>query len=173
MNTLITHNNIRAVFLTIAMIVTFAFGAASTTHAQQYTNYYYNTPSYPYNQYQYHPWYPSYYPYQYQYPYYPYQNYYYNPLNVSCHANTYSTNVGGYVTWSAYASGGAGYYNFNWGGSEYVPSINSSSVSVQYQTPGTKYVWVTVSSGGQTKNVSCGTVQVNGYYYQNPYPWYW
>ncbi|MDE2188229.1 MAG: hypothetical protein KGJ35_00665 [Patescibacteria group bacterium] len=133
---------------------------------------------YPCNNYSNYYYYPYYYPY-YNYNYYPY-NQYYQQLTLTCSPSTYSTNVNGYVTWTAYVSGGSNsQYNFNWSGegiSTYNPSIQSNVysysggsnyVSAYYTTPGQKTATVTVTSGGQTISRNCGTVTVNGYY-----PWY-
>jgi len=96
-----------------------------------------------------------------------YQTYpaYYSPINVSCSANTTYTSVGSTVYWTAYATGGNGYYNYSWSGSEYT-SGNSQSIGVVYSTPGNKLANVTVYSNSQTVTAYCSnSVNVNGPYY--------
>jgi len=97
---------------------------------------------------------------------------YYSPLVVSCSANaSYSTN--GNVTWTAYVSGGNGYYNnysFSWSGTDGLYG-SGQSVYFNYNRPGVKYATVTVYSNGQYVTQGCNTVEVS-YPYYNAYPVY-
>lgn len=85
---------------------------------------------------------------------------YYQTLSVSCSANTtYSSN--GSVTWTAYVSGGNGYYNYSWSGSDGISGYGQT-INVNYSTAGQKYASVTVNSNGQTLTQSCSnTVNVS------------
>ena len=78
----------------------------------------------------------------------------YQPLAVSCMANSTYTPAGSSVTWNAYVSGGSGYYNYSWSGTDGLYGYGRSA-SIYYQTPGTKYASVTVYSGNQSITVAC------------------
>ncbi|MEI8328325.1 MAG: hypothetical protein WCG02_04305 [Candidatus Taylorbacteria bacterium] len=98
--------------------------------------------------------------------YYP-QPVYYSPLTVSCSANTtytYNTynSYNNPVTWTAYVSGGNGYYSYSWSGSDSLYGTNQS-VYFNYTYPGTKYAYVTVYSNGQSVTQSCNTYVQNSY----------
>jgi len=147
-------------------------------YAPSYSSYYYqtpvSTPTYQYPEYTY----PTYQYQSYQYPtyqkpiYYPtpspvysqpayvYPPYYTLPaLTVYCSANVTSTRAGGYVTWSAYATGGVGGYSYKWTG-ENVPNINTPSISVYYTTAGTKAPVLTVRSGNMKATKACDSITV-------------
>ncbi len=101
---------------------------------------------------------------------------YYAPLTVSCSANTYNVAPGASVTWTAYASGGNGYYTYSWSGSDGIYGSNRSAY-ITYNYPGQKSASVTIYSNGQTLTQYCSnTVTVNYSYgtyptsYQTPYP---
>ncbi len=104
-----------------------------------------------------------------------YQNQYrYPTLNVTCYPNNSWGYAGSSVTWTAFVNGGSGYYyGYNWNGTDYPQSINSRTLNVYYQNPGTKNMNVRVtSSDGQVAYASCGTVYINPYiYYQQLYPY--
>ena len=90
---------------------------------------------------------------------------YYSPIQVSCTANTSNAQTGSLVTWSAYASGGNGYYTYSWSGSEGIVGYDRN-ITVSYSTPGQKLASVTVNSNGQSITQYCSTaVQVSGPYY--------
>ena len=96
---------------------------------------------------------------------------YYSNLYVTCSANnTYTTN--GYVTWTAYVSGGNGYYTYSWSGTDGLYGSNQS-VYFNYNNSGTKYAYVTVYSNGQSITQSCSnSVNVSYPYYNNSYSTY-
>ncbi len=99
----------------------------------------------------------------YQQPYYSY-----SPLSVSCNtaSNGSNTGIGNYITWTAYTTGGSGYYTYIWTGTDSPTSLDMSSIGVSYSVPGTKTMSVTVTSGdGQTATAYCGSVYVNDYNY--------
>ncbi len=110
----------------------------------------------------------DYYP---DYPYYP-QNY---PISVSCSVTPSFIQTGGTATWTAYATGGNGYFTYSWSGTEGLYG-SGQSVYNRYYNPGTKYGTVTVRSGNQTVTRSCGntltvgTAYVTGYPIYNQYP---
>lgn len=91
------------------------------------------------------------------------------PLSVSCSANTTYINTNSYVSWSAYASGGNGYYTYSWSGTDGLYG-NSSFINKYYSTPGVKSAYVTVYSNGYSSTAYCSnSVTVGGtYYYSNP-----
>ena len=94
---------------------------------------------------------------------YNYNNYnYYQPLAVSCNSNSVSGVAGSSVTWSAYATGGNGYYTYTWSGSDGLYG-SGQSVYTTYTNPGQKYATVTVYSNGQSITQSCG-VGINIFY---------
>jgi hypothetical protein len=115
-------------------------------------NYYYNYPNYNYN---------------YTYPNY---NYNYNtPIYASCNANTSFSNVGSSVVWSATASGGSGYYTYNWYGTDNINGYGQTAY-VTYNYPGIKTAYVTITSGNQTTTQYCSnSVNVSGQIYNNNY----
>ncbi|MBU6426805.1 PKD domain-containing protein [Patescibacteria group bacterium] len=97
----------------------------------------------------------------------------YQSLSVSCGPSTYSVNAGNSVTWTAYASGGNGYYSYNWSGTDGLYG-SDSSISKYYYDGGIKYASVTVYSNGQSVTQNCGnTVTVYGNYYAANYPVYY
>lgn len=112
--------------------------------------------------------------------------YYENPrpntssLYVTCDADDSYVDVDDRVTWSAYATGGNGSYNYDWSGSEGLDG-DDDEVSIRYDREGTKNASVRVTSGSQSVTRSCGSVDVrddwynggnyyddnSGYYYDN------
>ncbi len=78
-------------------------------------------------------------------------------LNGSCSVSPSAINVGGYLNWSATASGGIGSYTYSWTGTDGLIG-NSASVSQAYQTAGTKTGIVTITSGGQSISKTCNAV---------------
>ncbi len=129
----------------------------------------------------YQPWqnryFPTYNNYNYSSSYYPW-NFYprYSQLSLSCSSSakmSYVSNNNS-VIWSAYPSGGSGYYHYQWNGTDEPTGLDVSSITVYYQIPGLKYMNVTVTSGdGQVSTVSCGSFYVNGYVYNYNYPYYY
>lgn len=104
------------------------------------------------------------YNYQYSYPYYNYPYTYYSPLYVTCRPHTTYANTGATITWTAYPSGGTGSYTYTWSGTDGLYG-SSQSLFYSYQNPGLKTANVTVySSSGQTTTISCGTINIGGYY---------
>jgi hypothetical protein len=86
----------------------------------------------------------------------------YNPLQVSCSANTTFVQNGTSITWTAYASGGTGSYNYTWSGTDNLYGF-SRSLFYNYTNPGQKTASVTVSSNGQTITQNCSnSVNVGG-----------
>lgn len=130
-----------------------------------YDNYNYNNNYYPYN------YNPNYYGNSGYNNYYPYN--YYSTISASCSANVTYTSVGSYVYWTAYATGGNGYYTYSWNGTDSLYG-SQMSASMYYNNPGVKYAYVSVYSGGQQTTVQCSnTVNVGGYNYNynyNTYP---
>jgi hypothetical protein len=102
--------------------------------------------------------------------YYNYNNYYYNqtPVYVSCKPNTNSAQVGSTIVWTAYPSGGNGYYTYSWTGSDGLYGSNQS-VSMSYSNSGVKSASVTIYSGNSSITQSCSNfVDIS----QNYYPVY-
>ena len=94
-------------------------------------------------------------------------NNYYSAISASCSANTSYTSAGSYVTWTASAYGGNGYYTYSWGGTDGLYGANQS-VSFTYNNPGSKTAYVTVYSNGQSAIAYCtNTVTVSGTNYVN------
>jgi hypothetical protein len=95
----------------------------------------------------------------------------YNPpyndnLNLSCTVNSANLSLGQTAVWNAYAYGGNGNYRYSWSGTDGLYG-NSSVISKVFNTIGTKYATVTVTSDGKTRSVSCPTVVVSGLTYPN------
>lgn len=144
------------------MFCVFALGAGTIVQAQTY---YYMPSAIPpvYNSYDY--------DYGYNDNYYQYPDHYYD-LNVRCYPSVSSAVVGQTVTWVAQVSGGAGYYSYDWSGTNNLNG-HSKTVSKTYSTDGTKRASVTVRSGGEVDTANCGSVEVDDYYYPGyPYPSY-
>ncbi len=118
-----------------------------------YDNNYYNTPNYPtYN-----------YPYPYNYNY----SYNYNsPLSVTCSANLTFAPIETNVAWTAYITGGNGYYTYNWSGTDYLYG-SGNSINVIYHSGGPKTASVTVYSGNQTITRICSNSVLIGVPNQN------
>ena len=72
----------------------------------------------------------------------------------SCSASPASLTTGGSTTWTANASGGTGTYTYSWSGTDSL-SGSARTVSKTYTTSGTKTASVTISSGGQSRAISC------------------
>lgn len=107
------------------------------------------------------------------YPNYGYSNYQYSPLAASCVANTTYVPIGSTVTWTATATGGNGYYQYSWTGTDGIYG-QGQSIAYNYGVPGTKYASVTVYSNGQTLTQSCSNivnaVVAGGVAYNRNYP---
>ncbi len=100
-------------------------------------------------------------------------------LQVTCQANPVHATVGSTITWTAYISGGPGYYggygaynnayynNYNtnyynglsiaWTGTDGLAANSSAVVSKTYITPGEKVATVTVQAYGQSVTTSCAS----------------
>ena len=98
-----------------------------------------------------------------------YNNYYYNnnDLNISCTVNTPNATVGQLVTWNTSVTGGNGNYYYTWNGTDGLYG-NSSSMSKNYGSVGTKSASITVTSNGQTKSLNCPNVIVGAVTYVPP-----
>lgn len=86
---------------------------------------------------------------------------YYGPLAVSCSVNTTFAQAGTVVTWSAYVSGGNGYYSYRWDGTDGLRG-SGSSVSYLYGDAGQKRAEVRVTSGGRSVTRSCSNTVTVG-----------
>lgn len=92
-----------------------------------------------------------------------------SPLYVQCYPQPLTANVGDSATWVSNVSGGVGSYSYSWSGTDGLTGAGPS-ISKVYYTSGSKSATMTVSSGSQTKSVSCsGSVTVYGNSY-NDYP---
>lgn len=122
---------------------------------QVYSQPVYTQPTYTYPNYDYYPHYGG--------------SVYQSALSVYCSVNTNFAQTGTTVTWTAYASGGTGYYTYSWSGTDSVYG-SYSSLSTYYSYPGIKYAYVTVYSGGQQKYVQCSNSVTIGspVVYHNP-----
>ncbi len=81
----------------------------------------------------------------------------YPQLAVSCVANTTYVSVGQPVTWSASATGGNGFYNYSWSGSDGI-SGTGQALYYTYTNTGSKIAYVTVNSNGMTLTQPCQNV---------------
>ena len=96
----------------------------------------------------------------------------YNNLVAYCSANQSSSYMGNSINWYATVSGGAGNYTYSWSGSDGL-SGNGSNAYMTYNTPGTKYAYMTVYSNGQSLTANCSTYINQRIYpitYVNPQP---
>jgi hypothetical protein len=89
-----------------------------------------------------------------------------DPLGVTCYPIYSTVNVGNTVIWRAAAHGGNRNYHISWTGTNGL-SGTGSSVSIAYNSPGTKGASVTVTSEGKTANANCSTVYVSDNSNQN------
>ncbi len=78
-------------------------------------------------------------------------------LNGSCSVSPNSINSGGYLNWTASASGGNSSYSYSWTGTDGLYG-NSSYVSKPYSTAGTKTGTVTITSGTQSISRDCSAI---------------
>lgn len=108
----------------------------------------YNAPTYVYSQ----PTYPVYNSYPSYSP-----TYYLAPLSVSCGSNSGQVPVGAPVSWTAYATGGAGGYIYSWNGTDGLYG-QGQTITYAYNNPGSKYATVTVYSGGQSFTANCAPI---------------
>lgn len=70
-------------------------------------------------------------------------------LSASCSVSPSSVSTGQNVTWSASATGGAGFYTYSWSGSAPLGGQTANPANITYTTAGTKTGSVTVTSGAQ------------------------
>ncbi|MDD4988885.1 MAG: hypothetical protein PHV42_00460 [Candidatus Pacebacteria bacterium] len=82
----------------------------------------------------------------------------YPQLSVSCSSSDSNIQIGDSVTWRANVNGGNGNYSYNWSGDA---SGSGQTVSRTYNSSGTKYATVTVTSGNQTGSATCNTFVEN------------
>ncbi len=80
-------------------------------------------------------------------------------LTVVCEADRETAFVGQSVRWSLSVTGGEGNYRYIWVGADGLVS-SSSSITKTYETVGTKNAEVSVTSGNETRNISCPSVNV-------------
>ena len=86
-----------------------------------------------------------------------------NQLSLYCTANTTNVGVNQSVTWSAYASGGNGYYTYTWSGTDGLSYGNAQSVQKVYTTNGQKLAYVTAyDNQGRSASATCSTNIVGG-----------
>ncbi len=85
-----------------------------------------------------------------------------NTLNLYCTVNPSSAYTGDSVNWTANANGGNGYYTYTWSGTDNMYG-NNQNAYMTYNTPGTKYGYVTVYSGGQSITRTCSISVMNRY----------
>lgn len=83
-------------------------------------------------------------------------------LDGYCVVSPTSVTINQDVRFTANASGGNGNYSYNWSGTDGVYS-SSQSFTGRYQTPGSKSVSVTITSGGQSITRSCSVNVDQGY----------
>lgn len=126
-------------------VTVYSGGQSVTASCSNYVTVYNQSTYYP-------PTYPTYpnYGYNYQYQ-------YYSPLRVSCVSNATYVGLGNTVTWSASATGGNGYYQYSWTGTDGIYG-QGQSIAYTYNQPGTKYASVTVYSNGQTVTEPCANI---------------
>jgi hypothetical protein len=77
------------------------------------------------------------------------------PLEVSCAVDDTSVDVGETVVWKAQVSGGTGFYTYLWSGNDEVDGATEQDVIVSYDDDGTYRSELKVTSGSQSKTVSC------------------
>lgn len=94
--------------------------------------------------------------------YYDDNDYYDGNLSVSCYADDSRIDIGDSVTWKANVHGGNGNYHYDWDGTNGL-SGSRSNVTKRYNSPGTKYASVRVTSGGRPITRNCGDVEVYDY----------
>ncbi len=92
-----------------------------------------------------------------------YQNYSGN-LTASCYASPSTININQPANFIVTASGGSGYYTYNWSGA--CTGSSSTCYSSQFSNSGTYTAYVTVTSNGQSISVNC-PVTVNNNYNNN------
>jgi len=78
-------------------------------------------------------------------------------INANCYASVQSTYPGNPVTWYVTASGGNGYFSYNWNGSDGLTATNNA-VTHTYFTSGTKLANVTITSNGQSVTKQCSVL---------------
>lgn len=80
----------------------------------------------------------------------------YYDLGGSCVANTTYAKTGDVINWTASATGGNGTYSYMWSGDD-VSYATGQFISKSYVYPGTKNMYVTITSNGQSIKRSCYT----------------
>ena len=160
------------IVLALALVFVVGLAGAPTAHAQYYdsgygydTSYYGGCDSGCYDSYS-----PTYYPPQYSAP-----TYHPAPtapvvsaLQVSCYPQPLTANIGDSATWVSNVFGGTGGYSYSWSGTDGLVG-SGPSMSKVYYSSGSKSATLTVTSGNQTKSVSCdGSVNVYGNAYNYP-----
>lgn len=78
-------------------------------------------------------------------------------INANCYANPQTTYPGGTINWYVTATGGNGYFSYNWNGTDGLYST-SNEVSHTYYGTGSKLATVAVTSNGQTITVECSAM---------------
>lgn len=77
-------------------------------------------------------------------------------MQGSCYATIKTTYPGNTITWYATATGGNGYFEYSWTGSDGLSS-NMNYVDKTYYYPGPKTARVTITSAGQSITKDCST----------------
>lgn len=88
------------------------------------------------------------------------------PISVFCSVTQSMIAVGQSATWTAQVAGGNGTYSYLWSGSSGLSGTNST-ISWSYNSAGINNASVTVTSGSQSSNITCGNT-VTVYQPQNP-----
>ncbi len=78
-------------------------------------------------------------------------------INATCYANPQTTYPGGTINWFVSATGGNGYFSYNWTGTDGLYSTNNT-VSHTYYISGQKIANVAVTSNGQTITTQCSAM---------------
>ncbi len=78
-------------------------------------------------------------------------------INANCYANPQTTYPGGTINWFVAASGGNGYFSYNWTGSDGLYSTTNTATHT-YDTSGLQVANVAVTSNGQTITVECSAM---------------
>lgn len=78
-------------------------------------------------------------------------------INANCYANPQTSYLGSPITWYATATGGNGYFEYSWTGTDSLHS-NQSTATQSYYSSGTKYASVTVTSNGVSVTKQCSVL---------------
>lgn len=98
-----------------------------------------------------------------------YTSNYTSSLGASCYPTSSNGNIGDSVVWRVSAYGGTGYYNYSWSGTNGL-SGSGSSISINYNSAGSKTATVNITSGNQIITRNCGSVLIYDNVIVNPPP---